>query len=342
MTQHFTPSDDLQSHIDYLERERKQFLSREPGGSAKALEREFYIAFAIGVGLLILLFITHWVFLMIPIFAVFAYLAFILQSKEKKQKKITHAFWAEYRDFYKDKIIMPLLKTVGKNIVYSEKGSIVEKHSELDSPNLIAAEDLVEMTIEGVSVDFGEMVVEVEDTDSHQKKSETYVVCVAAFNKTFKSRTWVMCGHSKIGKVLGMLPTVIRAGVRPSGSVPDKHILLDDSAFNQRFSVFTDDKVEARYLLTHTMMEKMLAFRQVFPLMSYDFINNKMIFQLRSDFIAMETLNEQFNIQKMSYYELFDYTLDDDIGVQTEHHHELIQNIARLIKLLELDNIIWK
>lgn len=341
MTQHFTPSEDLQSHIDYLERERWQFLSREPGGSKKALEHEFYIAFGIAAVLLILLVITRWVFLMLPIFAVFAYVFFIVKRKAKQQEKVINAFWEEYRDFYKGKIIMPLLEAVGQDIVYNEKASIVEKHSELDSPKLLAAEDLVEMTIDGVSVDFGEIVVEVDDTDS-QKQSETYVVCVAAFNKTFKSRTWVMCGHSKVGQVLGRLPKVIRAGVKPNGRVPDKAILLDDPGFNQQFSVFTDDEVEARYLLTHTMMEKMLAFRQVFPLMSYDFINNKMIFQLRSDLIAMETVNERLNIQKMSYYELFDYTLDDDIGVQTAHHHELIQNIAGLIKLLELDNIIWK
>lgn len=168
------------------------------------------------------------------------------------------------------------------------------------------------------------------------------IVCVATFNKRFAGQTWVMGGHANVGKVLSKLPKKWRSPLSVSGITPEKSIMLDDAAFNRQFSVFTDDEVEARYILTHTLMEKMVAFNQLFPFMSYEFAHNKILFHARCDLIATETVSQQFNIEKISYYELFDYTLDEDIATQTEKHHALIHNVVEIIKLLELNQIIWK
>ena len=49
----------------------------------------------------------------------------------------------------------------------------------------------------------------------------------------------------------------------PKSSLPSKQkVLLEDPVFNENFTIFSDDQVEARYLLTTAFMERLLVFQK--------------------------------------------------------------------------------
>ena len=70
-----------------------------------------------------------------------------------------------------------------------------------------------------------------------------------------------------------------------------KHTELEDIKFEKRFDVFTDDEVEARYILTPTFMERLTAIRTAFKCK-----NVRCAFYQNQLFIAMSTNQDLFSL----------------------------------------------
>lgn len=79
------------------------------------------------------------------------------------------------------------------------------------------------------------------------------LLCAFSFPKRFKGRTVIVGDH---GKVFNWFQGL---------AVPGERVHLEDLRFESAFEVYTSDQVEARYLLTPTFMERVLALAEKHP-----------------------------------------------------------------------------
>ena len=77
-------------------------------------------------------------------------------------------------------------------------------------------------------------------------------ICILfEMNKRFKGRTVVLKDRGAIGNAMNKIPGL-------------QNVKLEDSKFEKFFEVYSDDQVEARYLLTTGFMERMLRLRDLY------------------------------------------------------------------------------
>ncbi len=95
-------------------------------------------------------------------------------------------------------------------------------------------------------------------------------VCILfEMNKRFKGRTVVLKDRGAIGNAMNKIPGL-------------QNVKLEDSKFEKFFEVYSDDQVEARYLLTTGFMERMLRLRDLYGGKSIQFCfdNNTLLLSI--------------------------------------------------------------
>lgn len=327
-------TNEIRLQVDYLERQRKKILQRDPKVNDKSIDNNFIKLFLVAVAMFALFWFTKWIPFLVGFAGIIVYVVITSNMREKKKEKLNTSL-AKFKSFYKNEIILPLLKEVDGDVKYSKNGSILQKHNEFNLNNVVGAEDLVQMHIKGVNIDFGEIITQSKDQESGEIIRSKTSMCVAEFNKNFKSPTFVFRGNATMGKALShILPRKAKQMLKNSDMLPSKHIILDDPVFNDNFMVFTDDDIDARFILTHTMMERLVKLGTDFPFAMFMFINNKIIFNT-SNGVDMSS-------EKTYDYDLFDYVIDDTIPNQTKTHEKVINGVISVIDTLELDSNIWK
>ncbi len=131
-----------------------------------------------------------------------------------------------------------------------------------------SGEDLVKGSFNGVKLAFSEIHAEYKTTTTDSKGRTTThwhtifkgVLMMADFNKDFKTRTIVVPdGAERIfGSYLGKL--LQGMNFSRDGSL----VKLEDPVFEKAFAVYADDQVEARYILTPALMERIMGLRSRF------------------------------------------------------------------------------
>ncbi len=103
-----------------------------------------------------------------------------------------------------------------------------------------------------------------------------------------------------------------------------KHTLLEDVKFEKMFDVFTEDEVEARYLLTPSFMERLVNVKRTFNAakISCAFYMNKL-------FISIDTGKDMFSLGNL--------TVSTDNYRQFYQMFEEVTSIIELIDQLKLD-----
>ncbi len=207
-----------------------------------------------------------------------------------KKKPERLKFVRDYKDRFKDKVIVPLLTfALGEAKYYPTGFMHVEEYLDsrytLDKLNKAAlldyrGEDLVDGTLGETRFRFSEVEVSYDlQPSTHrkyiqrsdqlsgdtrlrhpklfaplEKKVEEYVpthfvLFRASFNKEFTSRVIVGGYREEYARTPSFL-----------GKMDDSMIVkLEDPRFMETFTVYAEDQVEARYILSTTMMEALLA-----------------------------------------------------------------------------------
>ncbi len=103
-----------------------------------------------------------------------------------------------------------------------------------------------------------------------------------------------------------------------------RHTVLEDVEFEEKFDVFTDDEIEARYLLTTTFMQRLNNLKNVFAAdkISCAFYNSEL-------FIALFTKKDLFTITMLDK-PVYDFTLYETL------HNEII-SIYKIIDHFKLN-----
>lgn len=190
-------------------------------------------------------------------------------------------------------------------------------------------EDFVSGFYKGVEVMFSELKTEyeTESTDDEGNTTRTThtifdgVFFVADFHKDFKYRTYVLpdVAEKYFGKLLGGF--FQKCNVFQSG----KLIKLENVEFEREFAVYADDPVEARYILSPLLMERLLVLRKRFACpLQIAFVDSCM-------FIAISTKEDFFELSSLKNF---------DITV-AEHCKNELEMFLKIVEELNLDRRIW-
>ena len=172
----------------------------------------------------------------------------------------------EYTKKFKDKIISPLIKEIDSNLRYTSTAHVSMHHFKRSkiftkSPDRFDGNDFVKGKIDGIDIQFSDIHAEKKYKDSDGKKHyETIfkgLFIVSEFNKHFKGRTVVLpdTAQSTFGDLIG-------GWLQANNMSRNQLVKMDNTKFEKEFVVYSTDQIEARYILSHALMEKLLIFQK--------------------------------------------------------------------------------
>ena len=173
------------------------------------------------------------------------------------------------RSKYKEIVLPSILKGIDPGLSYNPRGYIPKEEFRRSkifskSADSYTGEDLVFGSYRGIPIRFSELKVQEEHRDDKDNTTyETFfegVFMIADFNKDFKYSHWVLpdTAEAAFGQVFGNFLQKLHLPGRG-------HMTrMEDPAFEKKFVVYTEDDVEARYILTPKLMHTMLALSERF------------------------------------------------------------------------------
>lgn len=169
---------------------------------------------------------------------------------------------------FKDQVVRRVLRAIGPDLDYQPGGMIAR--SDFEASGLFehridryAGEDLAAGHVGPTALRFSEIHAEYKTTttDSKGRSQTTWhtifkgLFVVADCNKNFAGRTMVL--PDTLQGLLGGFGQTLQSLATSRGEL----IKLEDPDFEKAFVVYGTDQVEARYLLSPSLMRRILAFR---------------------------------------------------------------------------------
>jgi len=172
----------------------------------------------------------------------------------------------DYTKEFKEKIIAPLIHEIDPNLRYSRTLYVLSSHfirSKIfkQKPDRYTGNDLVDGKIDGINIQFSDINAQKEHRDSNGKKHYDTIFkglfIVSEFNKNFKGRTIVLpdMAQSTFGDLIG-------GWLQSNNMSRNELVKMDNVKFEKKFVVYSTDQIEARYILSHALMEKLLNFQK--------------------------------------------------------------------------------
>lgn len=233
-----------------------------------------------------------------------------------------------FSSLFKDELIEKLVLFVDENLKYSKNNYIREYEYRASSlfPQSIdrfSGDDFVSGKIDGVDIKFSEIHSEVkEETD----KGKTYwktifrgLMFVADFNKNFKGKTVILPDKSE--KLLGSISHFFQ-----SFSSRGELVKMDNSKFEREFAIYSDDQIEARYILSHALMDSILEYKKLVGRNLYISFANSNIY------IAIGYNEKLFEPKIYKKITSFD---------EVSFYFKVISMTVDIVKHLNLDRRIW-
>lgn len=173
-----------------------------------------------------------------------------------------------YKQRFADHVISPLVAKISPGSRYQARGKIEE--AELDTGLLLPGrikrlkgEDLVEGRIGKTGIRFSEVAVECEKGflarlggSNDERPDFQGVYLVADFPKRFSGITVVL--PDTMEETIGRMAHAFQKLQARTGSL----VKLEDPEFERAFVVYSDDQVEARYILSTSLMERIMELRK--------------------------------------------------------------------------------
>lgn len=175
--------------------------------------------------------------------------------------------WGKYRSGYKNHVVANLLKTIDESLSYKPKGSISSEHYKKSglyrkSYDRFHGEDYAKGVLGKTAIEFSEIHTEYKTTttDSEGKTRTSWhtifqgMFFIADANKHFQGKTYILPDRS------GIFSSIGKAMTEKSGKYGER-VGLENPEFETHFEVYSDDQVEARYLLSPALMQRLVDFR---------------------------------------------------------------------------------
>lgn len=164
---------------------------------------------------------------------------------------------------FKEQIVSRIIHFIDPSLRYSPEQYIAEadyKNSGLylNSPDRYTGDDYVEGTHDKTFFCFSELHTEEKISSGKETHWETIfkgMFIIADFNKNFSGRTYVWNENKPQLNFLNKLFTSFASGL--------EKVKLESPEFEKRFIVYSNDQVEARYILTPSFMERAVRLQQM-------------------------------------------------------------------------------
>jgi hypothetical protein len=224
-------------------------------------------------------------------------------------------FWVRDKLFYNDfksQVINRIVYFISPDLQYSAKDSInvaefVTSRLFMHSVDRYKGDDLVHGKIDKTAFRFSEIKAEYKTTSTDSKgrrKTSWHVLFkglffIADFNKDFSGSTVVL--PNSLGKGFGFLKKLLSIDRR------EKLVQLEDVNFTKEFNVYGDDQIQSRYILSTTLMERILEYKKKSKNNIYlSFVDSKMYLGIAytKDLFEPHYLKSMTNIDLVkTYYE---------------------------------------
>jgi hypothetical protein len=169
---------------------------------------------------------------------------------------------------FKLSVIQKIVGFVDPGLTYHPRGHIsqVEFNSSrifTRYPDRIRGDDLVQGQIVQTGIKFSEVHAEhrTRSTDGDGRQRSRYstifkgLLFIADFNKKFYGKTVVLPDSAE--RLLGGVGSFLQSVNRSRGEV----MRMDNPEFERHFVVYGDDPIESRYILSTSLMQRILDFR---------------------------------------------------------------------------------
>jgi len=202
------------------------------------------------------------------------------------------ALSAAYASAYKTEINNAIVKHFSPALSYDEEDGIdrdvfVASHLFYARPDRYKTSDLVSGSYGKTQLRFARIHAEKKHTQQTGKSRSTYyttifkgVLLVADFNKHFRGHTYVRTDIAErwfgnLGRTLQKMSVALSN---------DQLVQLENPEFEKEFAVYTSDQVEARYILSPSLMERMLELkRRSRDDVQFSFRNSTVIISIAGD-----------------------------------------------------------
>lgn len=237
-----------------------------------------------------------------------------------KSKEITRAFIV----YFKRKVISPMIRSINSSLEYFPERSFTLNEilgSKLFYFNKWSGEDYVSGVIGETKIDFCELHLRSETTSHDDEKTKTKVETTfrgvffkADFNKDFSGET-VIGRDRRDTTILGKIVASIYTGKNT--------VKLEDPEFEKEFDVKSTDQVEARYILSPALMQRLVSFKREHQLnITLSFIKSNIFIAIpiKKDLFEPKIISSNVNPQMMKYYfEVLQMLIDivDDLNLNT-------------------------
>jgi hypothetical protein len=240
------------------------------------------------------------------------------------------AMTSGYAKNFKERIITPMVGAIDSHLLYNPNFMVSQhlfERSELfkHSIDRYSGNDYVKGSIDGVPLEFSDVHVEYQTRDS-KGRTQWHTLfrglfLVAEFNKHFKAKTVVLPDQAEksFGSLIG--------GWLQSINFTHKGLVrMDDPEFEKHFVVYGSDQIEARYILSHSMMKRILDFqRRVSHPLFISFVHSHI-------HVGIGTGKDLF--EPAVFTSLLDYK-------QAMEYVSTLQNTIGLVEELKLNEKLW-
>ncbi len=216
-------------------------------------------------------------------------------------------FHGPYKQAFKAKVIPALVKCVDDRLEYNPQRGLISEYTAsklfMRSYDRHKSEDTITATFEKTRFSFGEVFTEYKttSTDSKGNRRETWhtifrgLLFVGDFNKNFMGETII--DQDNMERIFGKLG---RKFQQWNGDRAGDLIRLENPEFEKRFAIYSTDEQECRYILTPSLMERILKINERSGRkICMSFLNNKvyLAYSINEDLfepsVFRQTLKEQ-------------------------------------------------
>jgi hypothetical protein len=193
----------------------------------------------------------------------------------------------KYKDNFKDIVIKALINAIDPQLSYSKESYVSEEtyhESKIFLTNLdkYYGDDYVWGMVDKTMVEFSQLLTGYE---VHTSKGGTQfhivfdgLFMVSDFNKNFKCSVFILPDFSE--KIFGNIAKLFQK----MNTERPPLIYMEDPEFEKLFKVYSNDTIEARYILSIDMLKRIVEVKNKLRKTIYlSFVNSKMFLAISSD-----------------------------------------------------------
>lgn len=240
---------------------------------------------------------------------------------------------SKYIHAFKHQVVSPIVQYISSDLTYHPQRGISESRFQASGIfkhriDRYRCEDLVEGTVGQTRIEFSELHAEYKtehrDSKGH-RRTEWHTIFkglffIADFNKHFHGRTTVLPDTAE--NLFGRFGQKLQEIGKSHGEL----VKLEDPEFEKAFAVYSNDQVEARYILSPALMRRMLDFKnKTGEKVYFSFIGGEV-------YIGLSSTKDRFEPK------LFSTVLDIELA---REFVEDLQLALDVVKDLNLNTRIW-